>query len=131
MDNRIWHLASPRPFVVSFTAVCFTFPHELFEVPIYTFPEHLGLIEPQWCVSGEEVTSFMRPAPISNQNELGSVEDEMVADPLSDETDRLWNDTAKSNRDIFTECFRPIPTNLIRTWDAYEVRHRRWSPLGV
>lgn len=84
------------------------------------YREHLGLIEPQWCESGERVTNFMRAAPIANDDEVGTVEDEMVADPLADETERLWNDTARTNREIFTECFRPVPTNLIRSWDAYE-----------
>ena len=60
----------------------------------------------------------MRAAPIANDDEVGTVEDEMVADPLADETERLWNDTARTNREIFTECFRPVPTNLIRSWDA-------------
>ena len=71
----------------------------------------------------------MRAAPIANDDEVGTVEDEMVADPLADETERLWNDTARTNREIFTECFRPVPTNLIRSWDAYEVRLLRYSPF--
>ncbi|CAL1702944.1 unnamed protein product [Somion occarium] len=84
------------------------------------YREHLGLIRPQWCKENEEVTSFMRPAPHANDDEIGTQQDDMVADPLSDETDRLWNDTARSNREIFTECFRPVPTNLIRSWASYE-----------
>lgn len=95
--------------------------------------EHLGLIRPQWCKENEEVTSFMRPAPHANDDEIGTQQDDMVADPLSDETDRLWNDTARSNREIFTECFRPVPTNLIRSWASYEVcfffHEYHWFPL--
>ncbi|EIN06494.1 phospholipase D/nuclease [Punctularia strigosozonata HHB-11173 SS5] len=83
------------------------------------YKEHLGLIKPQWCDRNEEVTSFMQPAPIPNENEIGTPEDNAVADPLSEETDRLWNETAKTNREIFTEIFRPVPTNLIRDWNAY------------
>ena len=48
----------------------------------------------------------------------------MVADPLCEETQYLWNDTARKNREIFTEIFRPVPTNLVRTWDAYDVSDR-------
>jgi len=84
------------------------------------YREHLGLIPPQLCEGpGETVTSFMRPAPHPNDDEMVLREDDMVADPLSDETINLWNDTAKRNRDIFTEIFRPVPTNLVRTWSAY------------
>lgn len=63
----------------------------------------------------------MRPAPHRNDDEMELGEDKVVADPLSDETIRLWNNTAKRNRDIYTEIFRPIPTNLVRDWDAYSV----------
>lgn len=64
----------------------------------------------------------MRPAPVLNENEIGTPEDNAVADPLSPTTEALWNDTARTNREIFTEIFRPVPTNLIRSWDAYGVR---------
>lgn len=69
----------------------------------------------------EPVTGFMRPAPHPNPDELSEPQDQIVADPISDETMRLWNETAKRNRDIFTEIFRPVPTNLVRDWDAYAV----------
>jgi len=84
------------------------------------FREHLGLIPPQDCDRGETVTSFMRCAPVPNEDQTNDPYDEMVADPLSDATLQLWNDTAKRNRDIFTEVFRPVPSNLVRTWSAYD-----------
>ncbi|EKM50988.1 uncharacterized protein PHACADRAFT_151417 [Phanerochaete carnosa HHB-10118-sp] len=84
------------------------------------YREHLGLIPPQFCEGPrEQVTSFMRPAPIPNRDEFGTPEDNAVADPLSPHTEALWNDTARTNREIFTEIFRPVPTNLIRSWSAY------------
>lgn len=64
----------------------------------------------------------MRPAPIPNHDEFSTPEDSAVADPLSPHTEALWNDTARRNREIFTEIFRPVPTNLIRSWSAYGVR---------
>ena len=95
------------------------------------FREHLGLIPPQMMdVKNEEVTDYMRPAPTPNPDELGTREDEMVADPLCEETQYLWNDTARKNREIFTEIFRPVPTNLVRTWDAYDVRCC-WPSMSV
>lgn len=41
-------------------------------------------------------------------------------DPVGESTLRLWNDTARKNREVFTEIFRPVPTNLVRNWSAYE-----------
>lgn len=63
----------------------------------------------------------MRPAPHPNKDETHLEEDRAVADPLADETLALWQDTAKKNRDIFTELFRPVPTNLVRSKDQYAV----------
>ncbi|KAJ3482521.1 hypothetical protein NLI96_g6930 [Meripilus lineatus] len=84
------------------------------------YREHLGLIPPQLCTGREEdVTSFMRPAPHPNDDEIGEYEDQLVADPLSEETEQLLNRTARINKEIFTEIFRPIPTNFIRSWSSY------------
>src|SRR5580704_11020456 len=84
--------------------------------------EHLGLIPPQMCEGGKEtVTSFMRAAPFPNKDETNLPEDAAVADPIADETLKLWNDTARKNREIFTEIFRPVPTNLIRDFSGFDV----------
>ncbi|PCH39070.1 phospholipase D/nuclease [Wolfiporia cocos MD-104 SS10] len=84
------------------------------------YREHLGLIPPQTCEGPHEpITSFMRPAPHPNEDEMDLREDRLVMDPLSDNTINLWNHTAKKNRDIFTEIFRPVPSNLVHTWAAY------------
>ncbi len=63
----------------------------------------------------------MQPAPHPNDDETDQPEDQTVADPLSDDTINLWNNTARKNREIFTEVFRPVPTNLIRKWKDYDV----------
>ncbi|CAE6488459.1 unnamed protein product [Rhizoctonia solani] len=85
------------------------------------FREHLGLIEPQVCENGNEpVTSFMRPAPIPNDNELGSREDNAVADPLSEHFQGLWISTAQKNRAIFSELFRAVPSNIVQNWEDYK-----------
>ncbi|CAA7264463.1 unnamed protein product [Cyclocybe aegerita] len=85
------------------------------------YKEHLGMIPPQNCDTRDhEVTPFMRPAPYPSNDETHSDEDRLVADPISDETDNLWKEAARKNREIFSELFRPIPTNLVRSWDAYE-----------
>ncbi|KZT05728.1 phospholipase D/nuclease [Laetiporus sulphureus 93-53] len=84
------------------------------------YREHLGLIVPHICENHQEkVTSFMRPAPHANDDETDTDEDAIVRDPLSDMTESLWNDTAKSNREIFNELFRTVPSNSVRSWDTY------------
>lgn len=97
-------------------------------------PEHLGLMEPQNCdLETRRTTDFMRPAPhpIKDERHLG--EDQAVADPLAAQTISLWENIARRNREIFTELFRPVPTNLVRTRAAYKVgrdqQHR--VPLWV
>ncbi|KAG6815717.1 hypothetical protein H0H87_012015 [Tephrocybe sp. NHM501043] len=67
-----------------------------------------------------EVTSFMRPAPHANDDETGEENDALVADPIADQTVALFQNTAIENRKIFTELFRPVPTNLVRDWTAYD-----------
>jgi hypothetical protein len=79
-------------------------------------------MEPQNCDhETQHVTNFMRPAPHPVEDESHLQEDRAVADPLADETILLWENTARKNREIFTELFRPVPTNLVRTKSAYKV----------
>lgn len=86
------------------------------------FRQHVGLIPPQNVTSHREhVTSFMRPAPVPNDDETDFEEDSRVADPLSDEMLNLLNTTARVNREVFTELFRPVPSNLVRNWAAYDL----------
>ncbi|KAF9557909.1 phospholipase D/nuclease [Agrocybe pediades] len=85
------------------------------------YKEHLGLIPPQNVDSpNPEITSFMRPAPFPNRDDTNTEEDRLVADPLADSTDVLWKETARKNREVFAELFRPVPTNLVRNWAAYD-----------
>ncbi|KAH9971878.1 hypothetical protein BGW80DRAFT_1318971 [Lactifluus volemus] len=84
------------------------------------FRQHVGLIPPMTVSSRREhVTSFMRPAPVPNDDETDLEEDAWVADPLSDRLLNLWNTTARVNREVFTELFRPVPSNLVHNWNAY------------
>ncbi|KAF8508984.1 hypothetical protein JB92DRAFT_2569478, partial [Gautieria morchelliformis] len=72
------------------------------------YREHFGLIPPQPVASSREpVDSFMRPALHPNADETTQRSDVLVADPLSDEVLSLWEGTAKKNRDIFIDMFRP------------------------
>ncbi|KAJ3834088.1 phospholipase D [Lentinula raphanica] len=93
------------------------------------YKEHLGLIPPQDAASSlNHPTPYMRPAPHPNPDLFGEHArdteeyriDQIVADPLADSTISLWTTTARKNREIFTEIFRPVPSNLVRSWDAYD-----------
>jgi len=90
---------------------------------LLSFPiEHLGLIVPQPSQDRDpEITAAMHPAPYPNKDETHTHEDRLVADPISDEVDVWWKEAARKNREIFTELFRPLPTNLVRDWPAYDV----------
>jgi len=86
------------------------------------YKEHLGLIPPQDCNSrNPTVTNDMRAAPFPASEMTYSKEDRLVADPLSHETDQLWKETARKNREIFTEIFRPVPSNLVQNLDTYDL----------
>jgi phospholipase D1/2 len=63
----------------------------------------------------------MRPAPVPNEDETHLEDEARVADPLSDEFLNLLDTTAKVNREVFWELFRPIPSNLVRKWKDYDV----------
>jgi len=83
--------------------------------------QHLGLIKPQYPLGrNERETSFMQAAPVQNEDELGTPEDLLVADPLSDEFIDLWRRTAHTNRQIFQELFHPVPSDLVRRKEDYE-----------
>lgn len=66
----------------------------------------------------------MRAAPVANEDETYIEDDARVADPLSNDFLSLLNTTARVNREVFTELFRPIPSNLVHNWNAYEVSAR-------
>lgn len=112
-DDHIDSTMDGKPFRVSRFAA--TLRRKLYR-------EHLGLIPPQFCnAENEPVTSFMRCAPQPNDDETKLEEDALVADPLANSTLQLWMDTSRKNREIFTEVFRIVPTNLVRNWKAYSV----------
>ena len=86
------------------------------------------MIPPQVISRHEQVTTFMRPAPVPNEDETHIEDDARVADPLSDKFLNLLNTTARVNSEVYTELFRPIPTNLVHNWKEYNVSvlHRQY-----
>lgn len=63
----------------------------------------------------------MHAPPVPADDETHLEEDRLVADPLSDELERLWHGTARTNTAIFTEIFRTVPNDSVRNWDQYKV----------
>jgi phospholipase D1/2 len=78
-----------------------------------------------------EDTDFMQPAPHPNPDETGLQEDQLVADPISEGTERLLRERAHLNREIFSEIFKIVPSNVVRNWKTYEVRFRSpfWTQI--
>lgn len=75
------------------------------------------------CTSDKDpITSFMRPAPIPNDDETGLRETNIVLDPLSDEFLDLWNGTAAQNSQVYHELWKPVPSNDVTSWSIFKVR---------
>ncbi|KAG8819161.1 hypothetical protein FRC17_010583 [Serendipita sp. 399] len=85
------------------------------------YREHLGLIKPEPV---DIPTNFKMPAPTPNPIEFGSVEDKLVADPLSVAMENLWNGTAQRNRAIFAELFKTVPSDMVRNFEQYKSLER-------
>jgi len=84
--------------------------------------EHLGLVPAQQCESDQDpVTSFMHAVPVLNDDDTQSQEDQLVQDPVSDEFfNQLWDATAQKNRQIFSEIWKTVPTDVVRSWAQYK-----------
>ncbi|KAF8830790.1 hypothetical protein HHX47_DHR2000907 [Lentinula edodes] len=92
---------------------------------------HLGLVPPQDAdMDDDHSTPYMRSAPYPNPDRLNSQEDQMVADPLSTDIINLWTDTSRQHREIFTEVFRPVPSNLVRDW-AREIFYTNYEDFLI
>ncbi|KAI0900153.1 phospholipase D/nuclease [Annulohypoxylon nitens] len=80
--------------------------------------KHLGLLPDQrW----DEPTANWTPVDRDPQQyDWGSRADRLVEDPLSEDFRRLWTETARTNTDVFSKVFHPVPNDLVRTWDQYK-----------
>jgi phospholipase D1/2 len=81
------------------------------------FRKHLGLLPDQrW----DRPTRAWTPIGYDAQEyDWGSRSDQVVADPMSSDFLRLWADTARSNTDIFSKVFHPVPNDAVRNWEQY------------
>jgi phospholipase D1/2 len=66
--------------------------------------------------------SYMAPVPNAPEDTTQSLADALVADPLSDQLQTLWSETAQRNTSILLNIFKTVPNNLVRNWKEYDVR---------
>ena len=82
------------------------------------FRKHLGLIPAQNMERPDQNFDPIWMSP--NVYDFGSPEDQVVSDPLADTFLSLWNSRAKTNTDIFSKAFHPVPDDKVRTWKDYD-----------
>jgi len=89
-------------------------------LPIADEAEHVGLLPPQPAFDrSSQPTVNMHPAPDPHEYDWDSPSDLAVQDILSDDFERLWVHTGRTNREAFEKVFRPVPNDTIRNWKQY------------
>lgn len=81
------------------------------------FRKHLGLLPPQDPTIPDD--NYLPVDRCGNVYDWGSVLDLLVEDPLSNEFEELWSNTARINTESFEKVFRPMPSNAVRNWEQY------------
>ena len=84
------------------------------------FRKHLGLLRPQ---DMQRPDPNFDPVGVPNSYDWGSPEDNVVADPLSDTFQSLWNSRARQNTEIFRQVFGAVPDDNVRNWNDYKEFH--------
>ncbi|KAL7628012.1 hypothetical protein AAE478_002208 [Parahypoxylon ruwenzoriense] len=80
--------------------------------------KHLGLLPDQrWDQPDANWTPVDCDA---QQYDWGSRSDRLVEDPMSEEFRRLWTGTARTNTEIFSKVFHPVPNDHVRNWEQYD-----------
>lgn len=81
------------------------------------FRKHLGLLRPQDMQRPDE---NFEPVGVPNRYDWDSPEDRVVADPLSDTFQGLWDSRARTNTEIFRKVFHAVPDDTVRNWNEYK-----------
>lgn len=79
--------------------------------------KHLGLLPAE---NFQQPNANFEPVGIPNQFDFDSPESKVVADPLSDTLQSLWNSRARTNTDIFRKVFHAVPDDTVRNWATYK-----------
>lgn len=82
------------------------------------FRKHLGLIPDQRWDQPDQNWQPVNASP--NKYDWGSPSDTLVQDPLHPNFGRLWSQTARTNTEIFSRAFHPVPNDHVRTWKDYK-----------
>lgn len=90
--------------------VCFrflVFPSSL------THPPHLS-VEASLTRTLKSWKTASNTSPTPNADDIGEDGDIVMANPLADQEDELWQKMARMNWKTYTEWFTPMPTDLVR-----------------
>lgn len=60
------------------------------------------------------------PVGVPNHYEIGTPEDRVVADPVSDAFLGLWSSRAKQNTEVYRQVFHAVPDDTVRNWNDYK-----------
>lgn len=82
------------------------------------FRKHLGLLRLQDMQLPDD--NFMPVGVAPNRYDWGSPEDNVVADPLADAFQSLWNSRARTNTEVFRKAFRAVPDDNVKSWAEYK-----------
>lgn len=95
----------------------------------HIFRKHLGLLPDQRWDRPDQNWQPVNQSP--NDYDYGSPSDRLVQDPLHPNFQRLWSQTARTNTEIFSRAFHPVPNDHVRTWEDYkEFFSRHFIILG-
>ncbi|KGO65539.1 Phospholipase D family [Penicillium italicum] len=81
------------------------------------FRKHLGLLPPQ---DYQRPDANFEPVGVPNQFDFECPESKVVADPLSDTAQSLWNSRAHANTEVFRKVFHAVPDDSVRNWAEYK-----------
>ncbi|CAI7632613.1 unnamed protein product [Penicillium glandicola] len=81
------------------------------------FRKHLGLLPPQ---DYQRPDANFEPVGVPNQFDFDCPESKVVADPLSDTAQSLWNSRAHTNSEVFRKVFHAVPDDTVRNWAEYK-----------
>lgn len=80
------------------------------------FRKHLGLLPPQ---DYQRPDANSEPVGIPNDFDFDAPESQIVADPLADTLQSLWNTRARTNTEVFRKVFHAVPDDTVRNWATY------------
>jgi phospholipase D1/2 len=86
------------------------------------FRKHLGLLPDQRWDRPDRNWHPVDDVSAGPENDYdwGSPADLLVRDPLHANFRRLWSETARTNTEVFSRAFHPVPNDHVRSWEDYQ-----------